>query len=62
MNKKININLIAYKAKRFGFNPALIEYLLNVQLDIDDNMKEKFSHLLKNIYKIEKSVQISISK
>jgi hypothetical protein len=60
MEKEININIIMYKAKLFGFNPQLIEYLVNSKVSLDKDMVYKFSDVFNNIYKIEKEAQMSL--
>ena len=61
MEKEINIQTIIYKAKLFGFNPQIIEYLINAQVSLDKDMLNKFSDIIDNIYKIEKEAQMSLS-
>jgi len=60
MNKKINMELIIYKAQLFGINAKLIPYLIESNLAFDKNNINKFSIIFDAVFDIEKSSQISL--
>ena len=56
---EINTQLLVHKAEQFGFNVQLIEYLINLDVEINQEMLQKLQVVVFGLKEIEEQAQVS---
>ena len=56
---EINTQLLVRKAEQFGFNVQLIEYLINLDVSINQELLQKLQVVVGGLKEIEEQAQVS---